>query len=508
MTNEVEYLDPSRDQALERPLPNSAEAERAILGAILLYPALLAQAVAMLKPADFYVPTHRRIFVAMIRLMERDKEITPVLIGEELKKDNALEVVGGVSFITNLTDGVPHSTSIAHYAKVVRGKALLRNIITAANKITAEALEDADEAEVIAANAEKTLSSVVRESEADLKPVRRTFAQVADGVAREFAEWREGKTRALRTGIPELDSNLKLNGFARGELIYVGAGTSRGKTALCLQIAGFQAEHGHPVVMFSLEMSAEALFMRSISRKALVENWKIRPDMFTFPETVERVTAGFKLVKQIPLIMYDRTRSLSQIEAFSRDEVRYHNAQEIVVDYAQLVDPELDRASRERQVAEISIRLKSLAKALDVPVVATSVLSRVSTRQKVRPELDDMRESGQLEYDADLVLYPWCEKVDDSDVLAMKLYCPKQRNGRANWEEDIDFDKTYQRFMTAQMYADAGQYDREQPRVDAPLAAAAVEAESREVLATSEPVQERELDELDDFDFNGSEGAW
>ena len=141
--------DPIREQSLERSLPNSAEAERAILGGIILDNGLISQAIELLRPEDFYVPSHRRIFLAMTALFERGAEINPILIGEELKKDNALESVGGISFITNLTYGLPHSTNIAHYAKVVRGKSMLRQLIRAANKITQEALEQEDEPELI-----------------------------------------------------------------------------------------------------------------------------------------------------------------------------------------------------------------------------------------------------------------------------------------------------------------------------------------------------------------------
>ncbi|MBA3570553.1 MAG: replicative DNA helicase, partial [Pyrinomonadaceae bacterium] len=149
--------DPAREQSLERALPNSAEAERAILGGVVLDNGLISQAIELLRPEDFYVPSHRRIFMAMIGLFERGAEIDPILIDEELKKENALESVGGISFITNLTYGLPHSTNIAHYAKVVRGKSMLRQLIKASNKITQEALEQEDEPEIILDHAEQAI---------------------------------------------------------------------------------------------------------------------------------------------------------------------------------------------------------------------------------------------------------------------------------------------------------------------------------------------------------------
>jgi len=164
-----------REQPFERALPNSSEAERAILGAILLDNGLISQAIEQLRPEDFYVPSHRRIFVAMIALFERGAEINPILIGEELKKENALEAVGGVSFITNLTYGLPHSTNIAHYAKVVRGKSMLRQLVKTSNKITQEALAEEDEPEIILDHAEQAIFQLaderIRQGFIHVKPI-------------------------------------------------------------------------------------------------------------------------------------------------------------------------------------------------------------------------------------------------------------------------------------------------------------------------------------------------
>src|SRR6476469_3851863 len=155
--------EPIRDPILERPLPSSPDTERAILGAVILDNTLIAQAVELLRPADFYVPSHRRIFVAMIALFERGSEINPILIGEELKKENSLEAVGGISFITNLAYGLPHSTNIAHYAKVVRGKSMLRQLVKTSNKITQEALAEEDEPEIILDHAEHAIFQLADE---------------------------------------------------------------------------------------------------------------------------------------------------------------------------------------------------------------------------------------------------------------------------------------------------------------------------------------------------------
>ena len=208
--------DPIREQSLERSLPHSAEAERAILGGILLDNALISQAIELLRPEDFYVPSHRRILLAMIALFERGGEIDPILIGEELKKENALESVGGISFITNLTYGLPHSTNIAHYAKVVRGKSMLRQLIRAANKITQEALEQEDEPEIILDHAEHAIFQLaderVRQGFVHVKPVAQHLLEKIQEM-----EGRTSVLTGLTTGFADLDKLT--SGLQRQDLI-------------------------------------------------------------------------------------------------------------------------------------------------------------------------------------------------------------------------------------------------------------------------------------------------
>ena len=179
-----------RDHAFERALPNSSEAERAILGAILLDNGLISQAIEQLRPEDFYVPSHRRIFIAMIALFERGGEINPILIGEELKKENALEAVGGISFITNLTYGLPHSTNIAHYSKIVRGKSMLRQLVKTSNKISQEALAEEDEPEIILDHAEQAIFALAdertRQGFSHVEPIAREVLHKVQEFARVF----------------------------------------------------------------------------------------------------------------------------------------------------------------------------------------------------------------------------------------------------------------------------------------------------------------------------------
>ena len=222
--------DPIREHSFERSLPNSSEAERAILGAIILDNGLISQAIELLKPEDFYVPSHRRIFVAMIGLFERGGEINPILIGEELKKENALETVGGISFVTNLTYGLPHSTNIIHYAKVVRGKSLLRRLIKTASKITNEALEEEDEPEIILDHAEHAIFELaderIRQGFTHVKPVAEALLDKIQEM-----EGRQVVLTGLTTGFAELDE--KTSGLQRNGSDHRRRASFDGKDQLC-----------------------------------------------------------------------------------------------------------------------------------------------------------------------------------------------------------------------------------------------------------------------------------
>ncbi|MBA2733158.1 MAG: replicative DNA helicase, partial [Acidobacteria bacterium] len=266
--------DTARDQMLERPLPNSAEAERAILGAIILDNAIVSQAIELLKPEDFYVPSHRRIFLAMIALFEHGSEINPILIAEELKRDGSVESVGGMTFISNLHYGLPRFANISHYAKIVRDKSMLRQLVKVCNKVTSEALEEEDDAEIILDHAEQAIFALADER------TRQGFAHVkpiADAMLEHVQEMagRSAMLTGLTTGFNELDTML--SGLQSSDLIVVAARPSMGKTALCLTLAQNAAIQAQAVVgIFSLEMSKESLVMRMLSSEARVDAHRFR----------------------------------------------------------------------------------------------------------------------------------------------------------------------------------------------------------------------------------------
>lgn len=456
---------------LERALPNSAEAERAILGAILLNNDLVAQAEAELTAEDFYVPSYRRIFVAMLNLMSMRLEIDPILIAEELKKDNALGSVGGVGFITDLAHGLPRTANIANYARVVKGKSLLRHLKREIAAIDRQIDEEEDEPDVVLAKANEVLFRLNVESRVGAKSSARDYKDVASVVSEMFDRWQAGDSVAVPTQIPELDQRLNYGGLASGDLIVIAARTSFGKSALALQIALSSARYDIPVLIFSLEMSAERLFIRNLASTSQVPHYKISPRTFQYNAGLADVIRGsVPVVSRLPISVDHATRTLRRLALVAREWHRGLTPKQkkralMITDYMQLVDNKLDRRSRNDEVAGISIELKGAAVELGIPVVGVSQLTRSPAKDNRRPELADLRESGQLEQDADLVLFPWSEDgLKDDQVRGMKLYCPKQRGGQVGWEIPIDFDGDKQWFFTEQMYA---QERREiAPRID------------------------------------------
>jgi replicative DNA helicase len=449
-------VDPIREQAFERQLPNSAEAERAILGSILLDNGLISQAIEHLRAEDFYVPSHRRIFVAMIALFERGAEINPILIGEELKKENALESVGGISFILNLTYGLPHSSNIVHFTKVVRGKSMLRQLIKAANKITQEALEEEDEPEIILDHAENAIFQLaderIRQGFTHVKPIAEQLLEKVQEM-----EGRAAVLTGLTTGFADLDKMT--SGLQRSDLIILAARPSMGKTSFALMLAENAALHAGAVVgIFSLEMSKEALVMRMLCSQGNIDAQRFRNGFLSRLEWAQIAKSLGTLADA--RIFLDDTPGASVLEM--RAKTRRLAAEQkqldlIIVDYLQLMSGSAKRfESRQQEVSQISRELKALAKEMNVPVVALSQLSRApESRSDHRPQLADLRESGALEQDADLVAFIFREEQyktpeereslpEDQRNIA-EIIIAKQRNGPTG-SIDLRFTPSSMRF--------------------------------------------------------------
>ena len=425
--------EPIRNSPLERPLPSSPDTERALLGSILLDNSLVAQAIELLKPEAFYVPSHRRVFIAMITLFEHGSEINPILVADELRRDNSLESSGGMLFLSNLTFGLPHVTSVLPYGKIIRGKFLLRQLIKVAGKISAEALEEEDEPQNILDHAEHAIFALADER------IRQGFEHIKHPAERvlekaEAVEHRDMVVTGVATGFRAFDALT--SGLQRQDLVVIAARPSMGKTSLALTLAQHAAIENKAVVgIFSLEMSAESLAMRMLCSEASVDAQKFRSGYLSNEEWSRLGTALGKLAEA--RIFIDDTPAISVLEMRAKARrlaTEQKQLDMIVVDYLQLMSGSSRRfESRQQEVSQISRELKALAKELNIPMVALSQLSRApENRTDHRPQLADLRESGAIEQDADVVAFIYREeqynKSDENKNIA-ELIVAKQRNG-------------------------------------------------------------------------------
>ena len=438
-----------REQFLNKPLPSNVDSERVILGAILLDNALISQAVEQLKADDFYSPNHRRIFNAMLSLFERGDRIDPILIGEELKKDGSIDSIGGVATITNLTYGLPHFSDIFDYAKVVKDKSLTRSLIKVCNQVTSEALAEEDDAAVILDHAEQLIFALAdertREGFSHVQPIAETvLAKIQDYAKRETHA-----LTGLATGFRDIDQMT--SGLQRTDLIIVAARPSMGKTALCLTLAQNAAILEKAVVaVFSLEMSKEQLVMRMLSSEARVDAHRFRTGYLTREEW-QRLAQSIGTLSDAKIFI-DDTPGISVMEM--RAKTRRLAAEQkridlVVVDYLQLMSGSRRTESRQQEVSQISRELKGLAKELNVPVVALSQLSRApEARNPPRPMMSDLRESGSIEQDADVVAFIYRDdyyKPSEENAGIAEILISKQRNGPTGTVK-LAFLKEFTRF--------------------------------------------------------------
>lgn len=434
------YPQTRREQFLERPLPSNEDSERAILGAVLLDNSLITQAIEHLRPEDFYSPLHRRIYAAMVGLFDASKKIDPILVGEELKKDGVIDSIGGVATIANLTYGLPHFSDIGDYIKVVREKSIMRNLVRTCNQITSEALEEEDDAEIVLDRAEQMIFALAehkaRVGFEGIKPIAENVFQKIQ----EFAQHESHALTGLATGFRDLDNIT--SGLQPSDLIIVAARPSMGKTALCLNIAQKAAVREKAIVaVFSLEMSKEQLVMRMLSAQASVDARNLRLGMLSQKDW-GRLAEAIADLSETRLFI-DDTPGISVLEMrakLRRLAVEQGGIDLIVVDYLQLMGGGAGRRNENRQqeVSQISRDLKSLAKEFKAPVLALSQLSRApEARNPPRPLMSDLRESGSIEQDADVVAFIYREDYyakSDDDIPEDKknmaeIIIAKQRNG-------------------------------------------------------------------------------
>jgi replicative DNA helicase len=416
-------------------LPANIEAERSILGAILLDNLAFSQAAEHLKPEDLSLDSHRRIFGRMVDLAEASSPIDLIMLAEELGRHAELEAIGGAAYISSLLDGVPDRPSIEHYIRIVRDKALLRGLIHAATAAIVRASEQGELAEKILNDTEEQIFQLSE------KRIGRGFMGVQEIVRESFGSidallQRGQRITGLATHFDDLDSITC--GLQRSDLVIVAARPSMGKTAFAMNIAENAAiEDGKTVAVFSLEMSKEALLQRMLCSVAKVDSHRFRTGSLWQDDT-RKVQRAMEKLAQAPIFIDDTPGiAVGEMRAKARRLKQSKGALDlIVVDYLQLMSGGGKRyENRTQEVSAISRGLKALAKELAVPVVALSQLSRApeSRGGDHRPQLSDLRESGSIEQDADIVMFIFREEIYKPDDLELngiaELIIGKQRNG-------------------------------------------------------------------------------
>jgi len=422
------------DITLERPLPHNLEAERSILGAILLDNHALNAAMEKLRSEDFFLPQHRYIFERMIDLGEHQQGIDLVTVVEDLSRAGHLEAAGGVAYVSQLADGMPRVANVEHYARIVKEKAVLRNLAYQASAIQERALSAGEDADIVLDQAESAIFQLAEDRvRAGLIGVKELVREGYDRLEKIFSEGR--RITGLTTGYGALDNETA--GLQPSELVILAARPSMGKTALALNIAeNVAVRNREPVAIFSLEMSKESLLLRLLASQSRVDAHKFRTGHMNRDDW-GKITTSLAELGEAPIWIDDSASStVLEMGAKARRLKRDRGLSLMIVDYLQLVVPTTNKraSNRQEEVSSMSRALKGLAKELKVPILVLSQLTRAPEREERKPQLADLRESGAIEQDADVVLFinrPNFYKTDlpDEERAKAELIIAKQRNG-------------------------------------------------------------------------------
>ncbi|OGE31713.1 replicative DNA helicase [Candidatus Daviesbacteria bacterium RIFCSPHIGHO2_01_FULL_44_29] len=417
--------------------PQNIEAEQSLLGALLIDKDAIANIAEILTDQDFYrSEQHGQIYSAILKLFEKREPIDLVTVTEELRQDNALDRVGGPAYLTELVNGVPTAAHVVSYARIVKEHATRRRLISDATKFVEEAYDETIPIFDVIEECEQSIFAISQQN------VKRDFIQIKDALAQSFDRLDElqktsGKLRGVPTGFKDLDK--KLAGFQDSNLIILAARPGQGKSSLALNIAQYAAVNaGLPVGIFSLEMSQEELVDRLLVGQANIDAWKLKTGNVSDDEHSKLVDAMGVLAEAALFIDDTPGISMAEIRTKARRLQAEHGLRLIVVDYLQLIRGNgRFNDNRVQEVSEISQSLKNLARELKVPVLALSQLSRsVESRGTRKPQLADLRESGAIEQDADVVMFIYRE--DPENIEQVKLDIQKHRNG-ATGEIDLVF---------------------------------------------------------------------
>jgi replicative DNA helicase len=413
--------------------PQNLEAEQSVLGGILIENEAVNKVLEILTPEDFYRDAHRKIFESLIILSERDEPIDLITLTNELQKRNQLEVIGGASYLASLIDFVPTAANIEYYAKIVKEKSLVRKLINTSTEIVTKSYEYQEDPEALLDEAEQAIFQI---SGSRVRPSFYPIREVIKGSFKTLERLYEKKE--LVTGVPSGFKQLDryTAGFQPSDLIIVAGRPGMGKTAFCLNLAQYAAiEKRVPVAIFSLEMSKEQLGIRMLCSEANVDGSNLRTGFLTESDWPKLTLAAGNLSDSPIYIDDSAALTALELRAKARRLRAEHDLGMMVVDYLQLMKGRARVESRQQEISEISRSLKALAKELNIPVIAVSQLSRkTEERTGNRPQLSDLRESGAIEQDADLILFIYRDEIynrseDNPNKGKAEVIIGKQRNG-------------------------------------------------------------------------------
>jgi replicative DNA helicase len=439
--------------------PQNLEAEQCVLGSILLQQGALVKILELVNPEDFYRDAHKIIFSAMVALFEKNEPQDIITVTNILKDKNQLEEIGGPAYLSNLTDIVPVAANIIYYAQIIRSKSILRRLILTCTEIASRCYEEQSEIDSLVDDAEQTIFEISRtKSSQDFQALSKIIPDTFKKIEK-LAEKKE-----LITGVPSGYDDLDriTAGLQSSDLIILAGRPSMGKTALAMNIVQNAAIfHKIPVAVFSLEMSKEQLGMRMLCSVSRVDSQDLRTGFIRDPDW-PKLARATGILSDAPIFI-DDTPAISVLEmrAKSRRLKAEHDIGLVVVDYLQLMRGRSSAERREQEISEISRSLKAMAKELDLPVIALSQLNRsLESRPNKRPQLSDLRESGAIEQDADVICFLYRDEIynkseDNPKRGIAEIIIGKQRNGPTGTVELTFIDKytTFENYSRVEMPA-------------------------------------------------------
>jgi replicative DNA helicase len=422
------------NEQIDKLPPQNLEAEQSVLGSLLIDKDAIIRIADIIKPDDFYKEVHGMIFEAMLELYEKREPVDVLSLSNRLQERGQLETIGSRSYLASLANAVPTSSHVVNYAQIVQKKATLRRLLAVATKITQLGYNESEKIEELLDQAEQSLFGVSQKYlKQNFIPIKSILTEAFDRIDELHKE--SGKLRGIPTGYSDLDN--KLAGLQKSDLIIIAARPSIGKTTLALDIARHVAISSKvPVGIFSLEMSKEQLVDRLLCAQANIDLWKMRTGKLSEDEDFTSIGHAMGVLSEAPIFIDDSaTANVMEIRTKARRLQAEHNLGLIVLDYLQLMQGEFSTENRVQEISAITRALKSIARELNIPVVVISQLSRaVESRTPPIPKLADLRESGSIEQDADVVMFIYRESMYKKDMDPDKkniaeIHIAKHRNG-------------------------------------------------------------------------------